>query len=126
MEKETVLVVDDYVDICEVIYDWLVEEYGFNVISAHSGNDALKILSREPIDHLITDVKMPNGSGLDLLLGIKMMNIQLNTIMVITGHSDIEEKDFRAHGADFFFHKPLDLFKISSLLAMRSQKKKIA
>ncbi len=44
MESETILVVDDNQDICEVLYDWLAEECDFKVILANSGNEALDVL----------------------------------------------------------------------------------
>lgn len=123
MRNKTILVVDDNQDICEVLYDWLAEECEFKVVVANSGNEALDILKNQDIDHLVTDVKMPNGSGYDLLLGINKLGIKLKTIMVMTGYSDIKEEEFRGQGADFFFQKPLDLFQISELLINRSEKK---
>lgn len=122
MKQETILVVDDNHDICDVLNEWLVEECEFNVIIANSGNEALDLLKTQSIDHVLTDVKMPNGSGYDLLLGIKKLGIKLKTIMVMTGFSDIQEEEFRNQGADFFFQKPLDLFQMSGILIERSEK----
>lgn len=122
MRKEVILVVDDNQDICEVLYDWLAEECEFKVVIANSGNEALGILKNQSVDHVVTDVKMPNGSGYDLLLGINKLGIQLKTIMVMTGYSDIKEEQFRSQGANFFFQKPLDLFQISEILIERSEK----
>lgn len=121
--KGTVLVVDDNQDICEVLFDWLAEECEFEVITANSGNEALEILRDKKVDHLVSDVKMPNGSGYDLLLGIKQLAIDIETIIIMTGYSDIKEEEFRQQGADYFFHKPLDLFKISEILIERSKSK---
>lgn len=123
MKNETILVVDDNQDICEVLFDWLAEECRFNVIMANSGNEALDILKQKNIDHVLTDVKMPNGSGYDLLLGIKNLNLKLKTVMIMTGYSDIKELEFRSQGADYFFQKPLDLFQISEILKKRSEEK---
>lgn len=122
MENTIILVVDDNEDICEVLYDWLGEECGFKVLMAHSGNDALKLLQENHVDHVVTDVKMPNGTGYDLLLGINKLGLKLKTIMVMTGYSDIKEEEFRRNGANFFFNKPLDLFEISRILEERSGK----
>lgn len=123
MSLGTVLVVDDNHDICDILNDWLGEECDFNVLVAHSGNEALEIMRSELVDHLISDVKMPNGSGYDLLLGINKLGIKLKTIMIMTGYSDIKEEEFRDQGADFFFNKPLDLFEISNILTEHSEKK---
>jgi DNA-binding NtrC family response regulator len=123
MSKNIVLIVDDNEDICDVLNQWLAEEMNFEVFVANSGNEALEILQNHHIDHLISDVKMPNGSGYDLLVGINKLNIKLETIMIMTGYSDIKETEFKEQGADFFFSKPIDLFKISDILDQRRHEK---
>lgn len=125
MKNKTVLVVDDNQDICDILYDWLTEECQFNVMMANSGNEALDILKDGNVNHVVTDINIPNGSGFDLLVGITKLGIQLDTIIVITGYSDIKEEDFRSKGADFFFQKPLDLIEMSEILVERSKNKTV-
>ena len=58
-----ILLVDDEPDIIEVIQDRL-EAYGFTVITAGTGLEALKKLSAEKFDGVFLDVKMPEMGGL--------------------------------------------------------------
>ncbi|MFN7097231.1 MAG: ATP-binding protein [Gammaproteobacteria bacterium] len=58
---ETILIVEDEVDLLELVIEFL-SGLGYRVLSASNGVDALKIVEREPIIHLLcTDVVMPNG-----------------------------------------------------------------
>jgi CheY-like chemotaxis protein len=64
--SHTVLVVDDDVDVLDVITSML-EDFGCEVVCAHSGPEALDVLARnESISILITDINMPAMDGHEL------------------------------------------------------------
>ncbi len=113
--KGSILVVDDNVDICEVIKDWLEDE-DFKVDVAYSGNKALLKIQNNDYDVILTDVKMPDGSGIDLLNGIKEYNKKIQMIVMMTGFTDIEEEEFYQYGATHFFKKPLKLELLTQLI----------
>lgn len=64
---ETILVVDDEADVCELARDCLVAE-GYSVLDARDGEEALRIAEghTEPIHLLLTDVMMPRLNGVEL------------------------------------------------------------
>jgi CheY-like chemotaxis protein len=64
---ETILVVDDEPDVCELARDCLVAE-GYRVLEARDGEEALRIAEghTEPIHLLLTDVVMPRLNGIEL------------------------------------------------------------
>lgn len=62
---QTVLVIDDDPAIVELLRDFLVAN-GFRALEATSGQQALDLVEREPVDCLIMDVMMPGMSGFDL------------------------------------------------------------
>ena len=64
---ETVLVVDDEADVCELARDCLVAA-GYSVLEARDGEEALRIAEghTEPIHLLLTDVMMPRLNGVEL------------------------------------------------------------
>ncbi|HGY11642.1 MAG TPA: response regulator, partial [Desulfobacterales bacterium] len=104
-DKEVVLVVDDNVITCEVIQRNL-ELSGYHILTAHSVNDAIQILSRQNIDLLITDYKMPKHSGLEL---IKYVRDHLKDIAIImlTGYGSINSAvSAMKEGADEYITKP--------------------
>jgi len=62
----TVLVVDDEEDVVDLMRDFLEAE-GYTVRAASTGEDALAIVEREPVDCVLLDIMMPGISGFDVL-----------------------------------------------------------
>ena len=87
-ENYSLLVVDDEKVILEILKDFLTLE-GFRVTTAISGEDAMELLHKEPYDLVITDLKMPGISGLDLLKHLTERFPHTVTI-VMTGFGTLE------------------------------------
>jgi two-component system response regulator AtoC len=102
-----VLVVDDEEDIREVIQDRL-EAYGFTVITAGTGLEALKKLSMEKFDGIFLDVKMPELGGIETLEEIRKRD-RKTPIIIITSSSTREAAiEAIAKGADEYVLKPFE------------------
>lgn len=102
-----VLVVDDEEDIREVIQDRL-EAYGFTVITAGTGLEALKKLSMEKVDGIFLDVKMPELGGIETLEEIRKRD-RKTPIIIITSSSTREAAiEAIAKGADEYVLKPFE------------------
>ena len=82
-----VLIVDDSEATLEVLRRNLETE-GYVVFKASSVAEALAILETTPVDLVITDVKMPRVSGLDLVRHVRE-NLKDTEVTVITGHPDV-------------------------------------
>lgn len=62
----TILVVDDDAEVREIVAEFL-SDTGYHVLQAEGGRDALRVLDQErAVDLVITDVRMPDISGIDL------------------------------------------------------------
>ncbi|MDR1035827.1 MAG: sigma-54 dependent transcriptional regulator, partial [Deltaproteobacteria bacterium] len=84
-----ILIVDDEPNYQLIIGDILVEE-GCSVLTAGSGNEAFQIFSEDPeVDLVLTDMTMPNGSGIDLLEKTKKARPEVPVIM-LTAHGTVE------------------------------------
>ena len=68
--QERILVVDDSVDTLEVLQRNL-QSQGFQVLTATCVPDAIRILEQMAVDLIITDLKMPKVSGLDLVRHVR-------------------------------------------------------
>lgn len=102
-----VLVVDDEEDIREVIQDRL-EAYGFTVITAGTGLQALKKLSLEKFDGIFLDVKMPELGGIETLEEIRRRD-RKTPIIIITSSSTREVAiEAIAKGANEYVLKPFE------------------
>jgi len=105
--KEKILIVDDEPDILEVLNDILTDG-GFDVRKASEGKDAIDIFKAEAFDVVITDIKMPETDGLDVMKQIREMDKDVE-IIVLTGFPsvDIAVSALKDYGAFDFLTKPL-------------------
>jgi two-component system nitrogen regulation response regulator NtrX len=112
-----VLIVDDEKAICASLTGILSDE-GYEVSSAHDGDQALKALEDEDPDLLLLDIWMPGKDGMEVLELIKKRSPGLPVIM-ISGHGTVETAVKATKlGAFDFIEKPLDMDKI--LLSVRN------
>jgi CheY-like chemotaxis protein len=111
-----ILVVDDEPDLREIISSRFQME-GSHVSLAENGESALKILATNHFDAVISDIRMPGGSGIELLEALQAMQSQesgasqktLPALILISGFSDLSRKDALAQGASALLVKPFDL-----------------
>ncbi len=84
----------------------------FKVVEAGDGQEALNILEKESFDIILSDVMMPNLSGLELLSRVKDQNPD-QAVVMITGYTEKEVilKALQA-GADDFISKPINLLQL--------------
>jgi len=107
----TVLVVDDDVSILRILKQ-LLKEKGYNVVTAEDGIEALKVISDNEFDLVITDLMMPGVDGLEVLKNAKERNARTQVIM-ITGFATLDSAiDALKLGAFDYIRKP---FKLAEL-----------
>lgn len=106
--KNTLLVLDDDKEIVTRLKRFLEKE-GYEVFGAFSGNQALDIIEKNKIDVVITDIKMDDLDGIEVLKRAKRLYKDIEGIMV-TGYKDRELSinSLRA-GAIDYITKPIDL-----------------
>jgi two-component system response regulator HydG len=104
-DKERILVVDDAPNTLEVIERNLSAE-GYRVYTAPGVAEAIGILESTPVDLVITDLKMPKISGLDLIRHVRE-NFKEIEVMMITGYATIEGAvEAVKSGAEEYLSKP--------------------
>ncbi|MHC4115862.1 MAG: sigma-54-dependent transcriptional regulator, partial [Planctomycetota bacterium] len=104
-KKERILVVDDSVNTLEVLQRNLAAE-GYQVFTAPGVAEAIEILNGTALDLVITDLKMPKVSGLDLVRHISE-NFKDTEVMMITGYPSVEGAvEAVKTGAEEFLPKP--------------------
>ncbi len=102
------LIVDDEVGIVDEVKGFFEEE-GFEVYTADSGRDGIKLIEEQKPDIMILDIKLPDISGLDVLKHAKEHS-PLTKIIVVTGYVDQGIIDKAEElGRDSFLQKPFDL-----------------
>lgn len=113
-EGRRILVIDDEPSIREVIRRLLAQE-GYDVTEAADGRSGLAAAERQ-LDAVITDVRMPGLSGLQLLAELKRTNPD-SVVILMTGYADIDIvlKALRA-GADDFVVKPVSVPALAAVV----------
>ncbi len=111
-DPKRLLIVDDNEDILSTFYEFF-NSLGYEVKTAVDGFAALKVLRNKPnfFDCLITDLVMPNISGVGLIAIVKKEYPDLK-IIAMTGYGDQPGALASEAEADFVLFKPIDLFKI--------------
>ena len=102
-----VLVVDDEEDVVEVIQDRL-EAYGFAVVTAGNGLEALKKLSAERFDGVFLDVKMPEMGGIEALEEIRKRDRKIPVIIITSSSTREAAIEAMAKGANEYVLKPFE------------------
>jgi CheY-like chemotaxis protein len=101
-----VLVVDDD-PIVRKSFDRVLTGKGYAVITAESGEEAMRKLNEEKYDLVYTDIRMPGMSGLDVAEQVKASK-PWTPVVIITGYgNDAAEARAKAAGVSSFMHKPL-------------------
>jgi len=112
-----ILIVDDEEDLTWSISKSLLRENDLlEIICVHSGDEALKVLEKISIDLVISDIRMPGTSGLDLLENIRE-NYPKTKMIIMTayGSPDIEEKIKNTENA-YYVEKPFDIHELKNLI----------
>ena len=100
-----ILVVDDE-EILRDVLGMLLRKEGFRPIFARSGEEALLVYDKEPIDLVLLDVMLPGMSGMDVLRQIRLRDPD-QVVIVITAYSSIEGAiDAMRQGAFHYIPKP--------------------
>ncbi len=105
MSDKTVLLVDDEEIICDIIASDLQED-GYKIQTAHNGHDAWKRFQEQKYDLVITDVRMPNGDGVELLDRIRKIDQHVPIVLFMTGYKDISDEEAIQRGATAILQKP--------------------
>jgi DNA-binding NtrC family response regulator len=111
----SVLVVDDEPAVREVL-SMRIESWGFRVSTAADVDQARQRVAGDDPDIVITDVVLPDGSGLDLLRRLRA-DQDSRVILLITAHGSVDQAvEAMKAGARDFLTKPLDYAKLRSIL----------
>lgn len=113
MRRAKILFVDDEPCITDAVTRALRRE-PFDILSAHSGAEALELLQREPVDVIVADEKMPGMSGTELLERVFRDYPQM-TQMMLTGHATWQAVSPATRPGQVcrFFTKPCSIEELS-------------
>ena len=105
---KTILVAEDDRGSRALLCELLARE-GYRVVEAADGAEALRLLTAEPPDLLIADIKMPGLDGLELVRRLRALpEFAALPAIALTAHSDLDTReDALAAGFNHYLTKPL-------------------
>jgi DNA-binding NtrC family response regulator len=106
-DTNAILIVDDDLHVLEVL-EARLQSAGFQIVKANNGPDALKLLKENPVDLMISDMKMPGMSGMEVLIRARAIQPGL-PIIFLTAFGSIPDavKAVKAGAVDYLA-KPFD------------------
>ena len=100
-----VLLIDDDINLCKVI-GYQLEKQGFRVTIAHRGKEGIELFKKQDIDVVLTDIQMPDFTGIEVLQKIRRMD-NLVVIILITAYGSVDNAlEACKMGADDYITKP--------------------
>jgi CheY-like chemotaxis protein len=113
--KRRILVVDDHDDTLRSM-KLLLTRLGYEVLAAENMTDALRIAEEEQFDILLSDIGLPDGSGLELLKRIRQMRDV--PALALSGFGMDEDVE-RSRDAGFSDHltKPVSIDRLQAAIA---------
>ena len=112
------LIVDDEEIVCRGLKEFVKwREHGFEVADiAYSVDEALAVLEKKEISLIVTDIKMPQKTGLDLLKIVAQKYPEIK-VVILSGHSDFQfAKTALQYKAVDYLTKPVNLKEVEELL----------
>jgi CheY-like chemotaxis protein len=99
--------VDDEPDLLELLEVWFESCGCSKIFMASNGRDALSILTNNPIDLLVTDVRMPIMDGIELVRHLARLDKPIPSIVFISGFGDLDQREMYGLGVEAFLSKPI-------------------
>lgn len=105
--NKRILVVDDNIDYCEGVVDFLEME-GFDAIGVHDGFKALETVKKETFDMVLMDVRMPGMDGVETFQKLKEVSPETPTILMTAFAVESRIREALRNGVFGAFQKPVD------------------
>lgn len=115
MKEYSILIIDDEEAQRNVLSGYL-QKKGFKVYSASSGNEGVDVVKNNLIDIVLSDYKMPDKTGLEVLEEVKRLNPEISFV-ILTAYGTVENAvQAMRLGAYDYISKPVDLDELDLLI----------
>lgn len=113
-----ILIVDDDISSGSAVAEFIKEQLGYQIHLCHSGAEAILSLGNEDFQLVISDMRMPGISGLDLLKRIKQLpNGKGIEVVIMTGFGDMETSIEALRGGAYdYLLKPVNIEELAIII----------
>lgn len=117
LSQKRVLIVDDEEDLTWTLSKKLSKDSDkFQLVCVNSGKEAIEVMNQVPVDLVITDVRMPEVSGLELLVQIKDRYPQTKVIIMTAYGSDDVKREANQRGCFRYVEKPFEINELRTII----------
>lgn len=121
LNGKKILFIDDEVDLVEILSERF-QLFGAITSVASSVEEALKKLTENQYDLIISDMQMPGGSGIDIFNKMQNKEGSKAVKIIVTGHADLSHEEIYDRGIDAIFTKPFQLKDLVSAVGFLLEK----
>ncbi len=125
-----ILIVDDEVDLLELLELILAEKTHYQILTTNNPLEVSALLKEQPIDLLITDLRMPAMGGIELIREVKKSYPDMPVIVITAyGSSQSAEESIAAGAYDYItkpFRKDQIIITINRAMEWQAMKKELA
>ncbi|GAB5560161.1 MAG: response regulator [Synoicihabitans sp.] len=106
----TILIIDDEKELCTILEDLFTSE-GFRVLTAHDGNQGVRIARARHPDIILSDIRMPGLDGHEAVKEFrKIPGLAATPVILFTANADLDDmRTGMKAGADDYLSKPVEL-----------------
>jgi DNA-binding response OmpR family regulator len=114
-QRYAILIVDDEQDLCESLA-YVLDDLGFTTTTANTTAQAYHQIMNTKIDIVLSDVRMPGENGVELIRRVRKQKQGEPIFILMTGFTDITEKEALSAGAEVMLRKPVKLEQLQNLI----------
>ncbi len=111
----TILIVDDEQDLCESLA-YVLEDLGLITLTANNTAQAYHQIMNGKVDIVLSDVRMPGENGVEMIRRVRKQKPTEPVFVLMTGFTDISEKDALTAGAELMLRKPVKLEQLQTVI----------
>lgn len=119
MNKIRLLIAEDEEGLRSSILEYFTALEDYEVIAVNDGVKALKLFQENTYDVILTDIRMPNKTGIDLLVRVQKAKEKKGSgphMVIMTGLLESGEDYLKSLGASAILEKPFRLEKLAKIL----------
>lgn len=117
---QSILIVEDSGALLELLSE-VFKMHGWNVIKAKNGLEGWNLFKNNQVDIVLTDILMPGLDGTELAHRIRNHSPYTKIALMTGGESEAAKKLLDDGTANYYFHKPFDLFQVCKSIVAETQ-----
>lgn len=115
MDKK-ILIVDDEAELREILSGFF-KNANFDVTTASGGIEAFELVKTQKFDCVLSDIRMPLGTGIELAQNIKSLGSKTPIMVLLTGFTDLSPKAVTELGVLKVFAKPFSALELIAFIS---------